>query len=303
MPDTSLITKISVILDRLPAITETTALKEKVRLSFTENKLTALISLLMSPDELSHNLAKCLSDTWELTKGTMCAPTAIPGADITEVFLDVAISLSEDPKASSSPKSPLEFLMPGVNLEPCDSASYPDLKEVCDLAGLKTILQTHILSESGKYLVPVALLATEKEQGEAYYRNPYWDTEDENFAIGQSELTRLYEHNTASMELKEAQERHEVACKGSMDMYEQLMQLVAILNLHRAYGGLGTETHAGEGVYQGIIAFNDYYQALIDTTKDQIPQRLRDIIESKLDLCSDSKKKPQCYRGNEHLHC
>lgn len=167
---------------------------------------------------------------------------------------------------------------------------YPDLDQV----DLKNILKTHILGEDLKHLIPVRIF-TElnlEQIGNFQLMNPYVHEEYENnhtaWYLTETEIEKIAKHNAITQELfKLRTEYLELIQKQSGEVYHRILELATTLKENSAHGGRGTSLNAAEGAYPAIIKFNNYYITLSDTSKDSIPQNLRNELELLISLASD----------------
>ncbi len=240
-------------------------------------------------------LEKILANNWHNYKLTLCSYTAQPQSEVTLLLCDIAIMIGQ-----ITGKKPIHLLMPGVSTESIVDG-VPSLDEI----DLKTVLRTHIVSDSGNYLYPVtalSALACESDLDSQKIPNPYYDYnvvtvngENEGY-ITPADLERLLNHSLETQAILDAKVRYQRLIKPT-NLLGQLQLLIKTLRMN-SVSGIGKEEHAGSRVYAGIISFNDYYQTLNDEQKCLIPQDLKDEIEFLLAL---SGSKEQNDEGTQTL--
>ena len=254
-----------------------------------------LEELQLTSSDANLMLKNLLADNWHTYKLTPCGYTAQPESEVTLLLCDIANTLGE-----ITGEKPIHLLMPGVSTESIMDG-VPSLEDM----DLKKVLRTHIISDSGNYLYPVAALgslACESDLDSQKIPNPYYDYnqvtesgETEGY-IPAAALERMLNHSSDTQALLDAKARYQNLIKPS-NLLGQLQMLIKTLRMN-SKSGIGTEEQAGSRAYAGIISFNDYYQTLTNEQKSLIPQDLKDEIEFLLVL---SGSKAQNDQGTQTL--
>ncbi|MBP9777753.1 MAG: hypothetical protein KBD25_01060 [Rickettsiaceae bacterium] len=291
----------------------TLSLKDNVLASYTIKTLIALKALFPSEScdydtaDLAVRLQDFLKKHWNFINGTMLAYTAIPDADVTRILCATAKYLVANlAQVDRPPLGIVEVLMPTVNTYSADER-FPHLapyeiptvrarrpaKWVSPVISIGQLLHTHILGHGGKLLIPILPLTMDRDI-DGRLRNPYFDTlsceEDyirECVYITPEQLSRMYQHSSATRTLEEAEIRLGTLSSSSSDLLSNLNTLIRSLRLYDAHGGLGRQDDAGFGAYPAIMAFYDYYQALSADSKAKIPATVTAEITKLLHHISD----------------
>ena len=198
--------------------------------------------LLMARAEGSSALIKSLAENWHQYKATPCGYTAQPESDVTLLLCDIANSLGE-----TTGEKPIHILMPGVSTESIVDG-VPSLEDM----DLKTVLRTHIVSDSGNYLYPVTALcslACESDLDSQKIPNPYYDYnqvtesgETEGY-IPAAALERMLNHSSDTQALLDAKARYKRLIKPT-NLLGQLELLIKTLRMN-SVSGIGEEELAG----------------------------------------------------------
>lgn len=260
------------------SVLENASLKDRLVLAYTETTKAELTARLEAPDDAV--LTKYLADNWTLVKGTYLCYTSIPNAPITKVLCQLAQVLNAE--------KPLAILMPGINLD-SEHPEYPHLDEAPIQP--ESILKTHILSAEKNALIPVAILlkdynlrpyrddAIDEQERQRYtlieqqrkLQQPQ-DLEQNQAAISEidarlkqwlhEELNRLVNHSPETQALYAAQRRLIMLKSDKNNLLGQLTELCRLLRFNDAHEGIGRQESAGDGAFEAIRVFVDYYQSL-----------------------------------------
>ncbi len=246
-------------------------------------------------DETISSLKNILANNWHEFKLTPCGYTTQPESDVTLLLCDIAHTLGQ-----ITGQKPIHILMPGVSTE-----SIVDGVPSLDEMDLETVLRTHIVSDSGNYLYPIAALgslACESDLDSQKIPNPCYDYnqvtesgETEGY-IPAAALERMLNHSSDTQALLDAKARYKRLIKPT-NLLGQLQLLIKTLRMN-SVSGIGEEEQAGSRAYAGIISFNDYYQTLNNEQKNLIPADLKNEIEFLLAL---SGSKEQNDEGTANL--
>lgn len=221
---------------------------------------------------------------WNLVKFSQLSPTAIPESDVVLFLCQLAESLA------TADCKPLEIMMPGVMWlslrEP-----YPNLDETLSLAD---IFKTHLLSDDGKTLIPIALLNEEDilnhafQDHQATIYNPYYEQADYQYQkISDFEFKRLCGHSSQTDSLTQAINDFANLLKDKTDLHSHLLALCHQLKFNDAHAGIGREEKVGEGVFVGLVAFGHYFEQLSALEKQKIPEGLLEAISHLLSASSE----------------
>lgn len=253
--------------------------KERVICTYHVRVLLELKAAFLS-DNVTQELERVLEENWKHVKGTLLGYTTQPEDSVTVLLCDIAQSLSTEIKRSA-----LTVLMPGLLTD-----MMPD--ELLN-GEIKTILCTHIVSECGKYVLPVDILCqlTLPEDPGQQWANPYYDITDteDNCYIKLNEKKRLFNHSTETKVLFNAKEEYK-RFLNKESLLGHLNELVQQLRFNGAHQGIGAQNNAGSGAYSAIIRFNDYYNLLNSEQKHRIPEKLKNEIETLITLSEDPSK-------------
>ena len=170
----------------------------------------------------------------------------------------------------------LSILMPGVYQGDTGDLSATD------------ILKNHILSESGKYLYPVSLIADVRliDELEAQPNNPnYDDTRGHaDQQINPEEWQRLITHSPHTEAVMQAKANYQALSTQNHHLLGQLTTLIHQLALNDAHGGRGTQEDAAGQVYSALLQFKNYYETLPQEKISEIPGKIREEINLLLNV-------------------
>lgn len=272
------------LLDEVRAEESRESFLKKLQEDYQTKVFTALSALFesyqddLSSMELTRALKAYLRENWILTQGTPLAYTALPKHPVTMLLVAIANNI-----AAKTGVCALQCLMPGILVESIDQ-KYLYL----NAQPLDTLLNTHILSEDHRYLLPVKLLlATPDAKGLV---NPYYDVidaPDSSLYITPLEYQRLATHSGETYALVDAQKAYDEAMYDEKSLLGQLNLFCYTLSKYDAHGGIGRQDNAAAGAYQPIISFMGYYEKLNASDKGRIPKVVRDEIEYFQTLASD----------------
>ena len=231
------------------------------------------------------SLKKILFKNWTLIKGTCLSYTAQPEDTLTLLLCDIAEEISIKNNVPA-----LNILMPTIKTESIHD-SYPKLTGD-EAPNVKEVLKTHILSQSGAYLIPIRVLgelAIPLKPSNNLY-NYYYDYETMSGSdayVNAEEYQRLLMHSKDTQNLSTLKDNYEGFLNDESCLLGQLNKLIKHLRFNST-SGVGQETRAGEGAYGAILIFNKYYNLLEDSQKNTIPEAVKSEIELLLNLSSDS---------------
>ncbi|PIZ03698.1 MAG: hypothetical protein COY58_07640, partial [Gammaproteobacteria bacterium CG_4_10_14_0_8_um_filter_38_16] len=237
-------------------------------------------------------LGDFLKNHWIETRCTAIGYTALPNNPAILFLCQLATSL-----AGITKKTPIELLMPGIETE----FQYDDFQSLAEQP-LEGILSTHILSESGRYLFPVAVLAVsvqEESNKSPYPRRQITDALDEivnpccdisedpeSMYLTLTEQERLFEHNQNARGYREAWRKYNRIARDKSTLFGRLQELIEGLKRNDAHGGLGTQEEGGSGTYSVIQAFQEYYDRLSPEEKQKVPPEVEEQISLLINLAS-----------------
>lgn len=233
----------------------------------------------------SEQLKGVLSNIWHKFKNSIVCYTALPKDDITILACDIAQFISNEINVPA-----LSILMPNIHLESIDDEN-PDLdgEEIL----IKEVIQTHVISQCGRSLVPVKILL-----GIDINRNisdkikyPYnnlesVDLKEEDYFLGEETLTRLFSHSDVTCALHEAENSYRRISAKDQSLFAQLTKLCNELYLN-SKDGFGSEENAGSGAYSAIIAFHNYYNQIDEQVIKTLPEALQEEINKIITFSSD----------------
>ena len=284
--------------ERIPM---TESLRERALVVYTRVMLGELEAGIIN--EGIDALKMALNNNWQLVNGTALSPTAIPEADITKLFCDVAEFVADEYNKTNPVRiAAIQLLMPSITVESIRPDLFDNASKVIGegylnltVRPLREILKTHILGREGQFLLPVKLL-TELSLNlkiEALM-NPYVPedamTQDIYYAITSEEYARLVAHSPLTQAVGEAHQQYQRLANDNSNLLGQLNQLCVKLAVNDAHGGIGSEENAGTGAYVPIIIFNDYYDKLTAAQKNSLPKPLIQEIEKLLTLASNPEE-------------
>ena len=284
-------------------------LRQQVLLSYGNRTLKALQEIFAkhedTPDKLPSALKDFLAANWNHTQGTFLSCTSTPDSELTQLLCDVAefaaVKLNQK-ELKDKPVGAINLLMPTVNTE-SSSDEYPHLgsyeseattsegdiysemefiPKVNDKLTPHTILKTHILSQTGDYLIPIRLLTAILVVGEQESRlHPYYNPDkqkNESVKISDEDKRRLIEHSSDTRALFDAFESYKHYLLDTSDLLGNLNQLCESL-YKNSVNLLGTENKAGSGVDEALQSFREYYQTLGLELRKKIPEKVKYEID------------------------
>ncbi len=257
------------------------ALKEKLICDYQINFLNKLEAAFQQADSMA-SLEEILKEHWTfiIETGRCLGYTALPEDGVTLLLCDIAKYLGDVLQ-----KPALSILMPTI-AEESTHDDYPHLKTIC----LKHVIKTHILSERGDYLIPIGLLASlpilyDFSKVPNYYYN--YDVISDDGYLAKSEVNRLWAHSQDTRDLLAVRESYESYLNDNINLLGHVHELIKWLRFNSVHG-IGAETSAGGSAYGAIIRFNEYYNTLSDSQKNQIPMDVRVEIDLLIQLSSDA---------------
>lgn len=301
---TKLLTDISSIIEqektKVPCSFKEEILKQYSLIQLT--KLTTLISETSTLDELYSQVTLFLNSNWHLVKSSMLSYTAQPKHAVTKLMTSLAgsVAYSQTSTASLLEKT-LSALMPGIYFDEnikssitsanifdttTESETTSDSETTCVTtspeAGLtaQQVLTSHILSDSGTYLIPIwtllAVINPEVTLDNVQIFNYHYQYEDNeaNTYITAEEFQRLENHSDSSLQLIQAKRHLSALLLDKSDLYGQLISLATELNLY-SVKGIGTEKVASRQAEIAIRKFFDYYKLLSTEKIEALPPELQ----------------------------
>ncbi len=218
-------------------------------------------------------LEQILRDNWEfiIDTGRYFSYTALPEDRVTLLLCDIAQYLGD-----VFQKPALSILMPNIQAGNIKD-DYPDLTN----ESLKDVIKTHILSETGGYLIPISVLTSLTETDDVSKLPNYYDDKaiSDNY-LAELDVKRLWEHSQDTRDL--------LILKESYEFYlnDNLLGRLYDLAKRLRYGI--TEGKVDDSAYIAIIAFCEYYNTVSDCQKSQIPKVVRDEIDLLIRVSSET---------------
>ncbi len=289
------------------AMCDTEKLQDSVAIAWGKQILVHLTYTLTqhadNTPELFRALKILLKDNHSRTQGTLLSYTARPDSDITKLLTSVAVYVAENTEEPADQQA-IELLMPTLSLQSLNpNYAHLNSKDLNAVANIKTLLQTHILGQGGRYLLPVGLLAELSLDPEAVKLwNPYFDysahSVDACF-VRAEELMRLITHSPLTQAVWDKKQAYDALTSDNSNLLGLLSQLCRQLGIN-SKDGFGQELHAASGVYPAIIAFTECFDELDLAVKATIPaplmteiQTLREVGDIKNTVAMlDTKGKP-----------
>lgn len=229
--------------------------------------------------ELKNALKEFLKKHWQEIKGAPLSYTSLLDHPVTQILLDIAnkLEILEGEPAIS-------YLMPDIYTE----SLYEPLIEHLTSQPLSEILKTHILDESGYYLLPINLLletARSPEDAPSHlvrdqqiinpFYDPSTDSNPEHQYLSNKDIERLYQHSRLAGELGDAKQRLHMATHDQTTLLGRVNNLIAVLKINDAHEGIGSQEDVGEQVYSYAPKFMEYYRRLhpmqIHVSEDTLP--------------------------------
>lgn len=207
-----------------------------------------------------------LDEHWQTIKGHSLSYLALPDSAVTRLLVEVSLKLS---RFEGNPA--ISYLMPDVYTQ-----HVADEALNLDSLTLSWIFQTHVLDETGYYLLPVDLLlahARMADEEKSYWVspagrlfNPYCDPQhamDSSHAqVSWGDLEQMYRHSELTQRLRDTYNRYEAVQADAPSLLGQLNVLVPMLKRSDAHGGLGRVTDVHSAAYPAIMRFMAYYRRL-----------------------------------------
>lgn len=270
-----------------------TSFKERLLLAYNTQFLDKLIPAL--EQENLTDLQQVLADNWQLMQINCVNYTVMSNHETTKLSCTLAAALSQALTKEEVEINPLELLMPGIETE-SSSDDYPDLNPTTG-EELQDIIATHILGVTGKYLIPVQILANTELEELNNILNPYYNYEHpENYQFGEQdkvgyvtaeEVSRLINHSSETQALKSTWDQCQKLCSDESTLLGQLNHLKVKLTFYDAYQGNGSQSNAGSGAYTALIAFFEYFETISDEQKQNIPSPVRAEINKIFDYLTN----------------
>ncbi|MDF1826715.1 MAG: hypothetical protein P1U39_00325 [Legionellaceae bacterium] len=232
-----------------------------------QGELEALVvSHLNDYAGLKAALKAYLSAHWQKIKSNSLSYLALPDSSVTQLLLNVAQRLGRFEN-----KSAISYLMPDVHTQHVTDESLH-----LENLDLTWVLKTHVLNETGHYLLPVELLLeharlADEEQSPwmsstGLMYNPYCDpehaTESSHVHVSLGDLRHMYQHAALTQQLRDVYRRYETVKSDAPSLLGQLNTLLPVLKRSDAHGGLGRQTDVHASAYPAIMRFMAYYRRL-----------------------------------------
>ena len=265
-------------------------------------KLTTLISETSTLDELYRQVTLFLNSNWHLVKSTMLCYTAQPKHAATKLMTSLADSVAyRQTSTASLLEKTLSALMPGSYFDEnikssitsanifnttTESETTSDSETTCVTTSpeprltVQQVLTSHILSDSGTYLIPIwtllAVINPEVTLDNVQIFNYHYQYEDNesNTYITAEEFQRLENHSDSSLQLIQAKRHLSALLLDKSDLYGQLISLATELNLY-SVKGIGEEKVASRQAEIAIRKFFDYYKLLSTEKIEDLPPELQ----------------------------
>lgn len=222
----------------------------------------------------------------ELTFNNCLSPTAIPQSNAMNLLCSIAPLVCGE-------KQPIQMLFKDISWESNNTDVWPHLDASIPL---QQIIATHILSDDGTTLIPVAALLEENFL-EDFYKDTLKLNKHYNYyhndypTLSDNEILRLIQHSHLTISMDESLKTYyQLLENNSSDLYSNLNTLCLALTIESS-SGRGGEYKAGEGAFIAVAAFNEYYTQLTEDQINQIPYSVRKAIDELFDVGS-------VYRGD-----
>lgn len=234
--------------------------------------------LTKKPNERLASLRGFLQENWRLIKGTNLCYTALPTHEVTQLLTEVALFVRDNLKRRTPSKDyfVLDELMPGLVLDSLNETEdegevrlYPDLSEITELVDVLTVFKTHIIEEAGRALIPVRCLldACAEDSLASSINHVYYDYHYTAMSpfLRDDEKSRLQSHSSLTRAVWKSKKDYDSLVGDGEHLLGQLQALCKQLgyNSVRSAGGVGTESQAGNGVYDPIFSFYEYYRQVL----------------------------------------
>lgn len=267
----------------------------KQRLSIaSETTLLRNLGKAVNSIDPVQQLAEALKANWDDCQLSFVGYTARPHHELTDLLCDIAIFV-----ATQQQKQPLDILMPGIRVEHQQDIE-KDLSADCK-DKLLEILRTHILSDNRYYLFPVELLLDVPLDCRKFtLNNPFCDFLLGSDARGQledSEVQRLFNHSSETKTLFETIQEYKRAINKD-SLFFHLNNLVNHLEFNSAHGGIGLVDKPGDGSYDAIIRFQEFYVQILEKQSDNIHPDVKEEVDFLYQLVSNPQANQQGSSNN-----
>ena len=286
-----ILTELSTLIANIPDINAdiTAKLKDNLIMAYQLSVKKELRNILNSQDKDEQKysvLESFLEFNWGVIKGSLLAYTSIHDTKTTKVLCKVAELICEFKNSKLDSKSllftPLQFLMPGVELIPLIS-SYDNL--YVNNIPLEVILKTFVLNEDSSSLIPVSVILENLNLRPYDFLCVVFDKEIRN-----STNQRIISHSGETLAIYSIMNRLSIVESDKNHFLGNLMELCRQLKFNDSHSGIGKEDNAGKGAYPAIIAFKEYYDVLEGEEKKKLPEGLEEEINTLLELSGNPAK-------------
>lgn len=182
--------------------------------------------------------------------------------------------------ADASALSSINFIFNGLKFD--------DLNQVDVL----DILKTHIISDDGKYFIPVKLLALLSiDPVRPRLKVPYVHNPEKSCVqalVTDNELRRMQQHSALTKTHTFFHEQHNQL--GSGDETKRQLRILQQAFEDASVRKKGTELVADEGIYEPLVAFKEYYESLSAHEIKRIPPIVKHEITQIFAIASDKKQ-------------
>lgn len=224
--------------------------------------------------ELATHLESFLKENWRFINGT-CLCYSVLQDDLALLLFRVAKDVLDfRKKGGKQSLTLLDVLMPGLSLESLVPHQYPHLM-LNSVEELTCALKKLILGEKGLYGIPADLLLQINENApKESIKNYYFDYEKhppKNAFLDDFEMSKLVHQSPEAEEYYNSIIEYHQLLNEEDSLYSRL----EILWRHLYYNSKnisGNEEIAGEGIYNNLLNFINYYDSLDKSLLKEIPE-------------------------------
>ena len=249
-------------------------------------------------DRIIDTLEGFLSKNAITVRSSSLCYTSTPDMDVTLLLCDIAELIADYKGDKGIQQSKLQILMPHLSQIDPMHCPYPNPHKI----DLKTVLQTHVLINEGRYLLPVSYFINNPYGINSYpslrddntaYKNPYFNeyTADKNNDryLDRCDIERLKRHSDITYFLAEISQDNYLNSNKKLNLLSKINTLINALN------HMGTSLKRKEPQVVNIIScaafsFSRYYDMLSDEKKNEIDIDFREHL-NKLSGIIDSLRR------------